>query len=187
MKKLILFCIAMLMTFTAYSQETSIKTIEVFGGIVGNKLKTVPVDSLVATKAGGKVYDSLIVTLPYGDCPDFSKVKMDSTGIRYGEHIIGVRALNDSVAKNKADSVYVEISLQFETPDGKPTHSGLVLTKGWTTYGAATNAIDPANTTFKTYMMCQSYFKASIIIKAYAGYKKTASKVTVWKYYRPKR
>ena len=154
---------------------------KLYDGTVGSKTKYV---SEPVTVFGGKVYDSLIVTVPYGECPLFEEGPNDSTAIRYGSHGISVEAVNDSVAKGKPDSVYVVMTLNFLTTDGGHINSGEVLHKGWVQGANSTFNIDPANANFKTYMMRQEYFRATLTIKIYLGYPRTLNKVKIYKYYR---
>ena len=179
-----MFLVVFFLAIGMNAQNTTMtRLVEVWKGTCGSKNKAVP--SELNTKAGGKVYDSLFVDIPYGECP--SHDILDSTGIRYGDHIIYIQAQNDSVAKNKPDSVYVEAYLVFMTPEGRIVNTGYVLQKGWISSGAATNSIDPENTTFATYMMCQYYAKANLYVKIYTGYPKTPSLIRVWKQYKPRR
>lgn len=162
------------------SVNTTMQLTKLYEGTVGNKLRSF---SEPVVKFGGNAYDSLVITVPYGACPLFEYVPNDSTAIRYGTHGICIDVVNDSVAHNKPDSVYVETYLNFLTVDGRLINSGLVVNKTWAMSGNSTFNIDPANTTFATYMMRQSYFRATLTIKIYIGYKKTMSKVTIYKMY----
>ena len=177
MRKFLVIVLFLFSIVSAYSQ--GIRVTEVYSVAFGSKLKT-PFTG--ATKAGGSVYDSLIVSVPYGECPSFERSITDSMYSRYGEHFISVQAPNDSTSKNKADSTYIEIYLDFFTPDGIFINSGLVLTKKWTDKANATNNVIPPSP-----LMSMSFFKANLTIKLYQGYKNTISKVKIYKYYKPKK
>ena len=56
---------------------------KLYDGTIGSKTKYV---STPDTVFGGVTYDSLVVTVPYGECPLFSEGPNDSTAIRYGSH-----------------------------------------------------------------------------------------------------
>ena len=161
--------------------NTTRQLTKLYDGTIGSKTKYV---SVIDTVFGGAVYDSLVVTVPYGECPLFSEGPNDSTAIRYGSHGISVEAINDSSNAGRPDSVYVVMVLNFLTPDGRNISSGEVLRKGWVQSANSTFNIDPANANFKTYMMRQEYFRATLTIKIYLGYPRTINKVKVYKYYR---
>ena len=154
---------------------------KLYDGTIGSKTKYV---STPDTVFGGVTYDSLVVTVPYGECPLFSEGPNDSTAIRYGSHGISVETTNDSSMVGKPDSIYVVMVLNFLTPDGRNISSGEVLRQGWVQGANSTFNIDPANANFKTYMMRQEYFRATLTIKIYLGYPRTLNKVKVYKYYR---
>lgn len=184
MRKLILSLVLLFSFVIVEASTPTMQLTKLYEGTIGNKTKNA-IDS--AVKFGGRIYDSLVVTVPYGACPLFEGMPQDSTAIRYGNHGICIDVVNDSVAKNKPDSVYVETYLNFLTTDGRLITTGLVLNKTWVMSGNSTFNIDPANTTFKTYMMRQEYFRATLTIKIYIGYRKTLNKVTVYKYNRNSR
>lgn len=189
MRKFITFLFLFFATVALNAQvNTTRQLTKIFDKVVGSKTKysLEPV-----TKFGGKVYDSLIVTVPYGDCPLFTEGPLDSTAIRYGSHAITVEVTNDSSdivcpveLTHKADSVYVELYLNFHGVDGSLINTGKVLSKGWTVCANSTYNIAPNDIGYATYMMRQEYFRATLTIKIYLGYKKTPCKVRVYKRYR---
>ena len=180
MRRFIIFIFLFFATVALNAVPTR-QLIKLYDGTIGSKTKYV---STPDTVYGGKVYDSLVVTVPYGECPLFSEGPNDSTAIRYGSHGISVEATNDSSNVDKPDSVYVVMVLNFLTPDGRNISSGEVLHKGWVQGANSTFNIDPANANFKTYMMRQEYFRATLTIKIYLGYPRTLNKVKIYKYYR---
>ena len=174
---LVLFFMALIANAVPTRQLTKL-----YDGTAGSKTAFVPASP--GTVFGGKVYDSLIVTVPYGECPLFSEGPNDSTAIRYGSHGISIEVSNDSIAKGKPDSVYVVMTLNFLTPDGRNISNGQVLTKKWIESANSTFNINPADANYKTYMMRQEYFRATLTIKIYMGYPRTINKVKVYKYFR---
>ena len=122
MRKLKVFLVVFFLAIGMNAQDVPTKLVELWKGTCGSKSNTGPDSSMV--KAGGNVYDSLLIKIPYGECPTYEI--HDSTGIRYGDHIIYVQALNDSVSKWKVDSVYIEVYLNFMTPDGQQVSTGYI-------------------------------------------------------------
>lgn len=183
MRKLAIFIVLFFGALIANAQmNTTRQTTKLFDRIVGSKTAFVPTNPAVVF--GGKVYDSLIVTIPYGTCPLFLDAPHDSTAIRYGSHGISVQVTNDSTRKDRPDSVYVVMTLNFLTSDGGLINSGKILEKKWIQSANSTFNIDPADVNYKTYMMRQEYFQATLTIRIYMGYPRTLNNVRIYKYFK---